>query len=96
MAKQKGVTEISGSEFPEFTKKGLVLMDFFADWCMPCLMMAPVMEELSEKMKGKIKFGKINVDENRQLSQEVQDNVNTKVCAFRRRETKGPVMEQCQ
>ena len=65
----KGVTEISGNEFQDFTKNGLVLMDFFADWCMPCLMMAPVMDELSDKMKGKIKFGKVNVDENRELSQ---------------------------
>ena len=36
---------------------------------MPCLMMAPIIEELSDKFKGKVKFGKINVDENNKLAQ---------------------------
>ena len=63
------VTELAnGNEFEAFTKKGLVLMDFWADWCMPCLIMAPVMEELSEKFTGKIRFGKVNVDENHSLA----------------------------
>ena len=57
------VPELTNKEFEEFIKKGIVLVDFFAEWCMPCLMMAPIMEELSHKFKGKIKFGKINVDD---------------------------------
>ena len=63
------VPELTSNEFESFIKEGIVLIDFFAEWCMPCLMMAPVIDELSEKFKGKIKFGKINVGENQQLAQ---------------------------
>lgn len=64
------VTEIvNGKDFDKFTKRGLVLVDFFADWCMPCIMMAPVMEELAKKFKSKVKFGKIDVDDNQEIAQ---------------------------
>ncbi|MEK6905996.1 MAG: thioredoxin [Nanoarchaeota archaeon] len=69
MAKNHEVPEVSEKEFESFTKKGIVLIDFFAEWCMPCVMMAPVIDELSEKFSGKIKFGKVNVDDNQKLSQ---------------------------
>lgn len=63
------IPELSKNEFESYIKDGTVLIDFFAEWCMPCVMMSPVLEELSEKFKGKIKFGKINVDDNQALAQ---------------------------
>ncbi len=44
--------------------QGLVMVDFFATWCGPCKMMAPVVEKLSEAYKDKVKIGKLDVDEN--------------------------------
>ena len=63
------IPELTNGEFENFTRKGFVLVDFFAEWCMPCLMMAPIIEELSDKFKGKIKFGKVNIDENPKIAQ---------------------------
>lgn len=41
----------------------LAIVDFYADWCGPCKMLGPVIEELASKYEGKVKIGKLNVDE---------------------------------
>lgn len=69
MVNREKVQELTKNSFETFTKNGIVLIDFFAEWCMPCVMMSPVIEELSEKFSGKIKFGKVNVEENQELAQ---------------------------
>jgi len=62
------VKELTNGMFDEFIKEGVVLIDFFADWCMPCLMMAPVLEEIGGKLAGKIKIGKLDVGENQDIA----------------------------
>lgn len=54
--------EVLKSEIP-------VLVDFYADWCGPCKMMAPIVKELAEKFAGKCKVGKCNIDENLKVAQ---------------------------
>lgn len=68
-AKNDKVPELTKKEFEDFIKTGFVFIDFFGEWCMPCLMMAPVIDELSERFKDKIKFGKVDVSDNQDLAQ---------------------------
>ena len=45
-----------------------VLVDFYADWCGPCKMMSPVLDQLSNELEGQIKIGKVNVDDDPELA----------------------------
>jgi thioredoxin 1 len=53
-------------------KYPLVLVDFYADWCQPCKMLAPIIDELAAELKGKVVFAKINVDQNPRAAMQYQ------------------------
>ena len=65
--------EVNQDNFEKEVKKeaGLVLIDFWAPWCMPCKIIAPVVEELARDFKDTVKVGKTNVDENPELATEL-------------------------
>jgi len=89
MEKDK-VPELTNGEFEDFIKEDIVLIDFFAEWCMPCLMMAPVIEDLSEKFEGRIKFGKVNVGDNEEIARRFNVNSIPNFTLFK----DGKVIEQ--
>ncbi|EAC7578138.1 thioredoxin, partial [Listeria monocytogenes] len=58
------VKEITDATFEQETSEGLVLTDFWATWCGPCRMVAPVLEEIQEERGEALKIVKMDVDEN--------------------------------
>ena len=68
-------TEVVSSEQP-------VLVDFWAEWCMPCRMLTPIIDDLSQDFEGKVKVGKVDTDANRDLAVKYQINAIPTVMLF--------------
>jgi thioredoxin 1 len=64
------IQHLNGDQFQEEVVRSEipVLVDFYADWCGPCKMIAPAIEQLSKEYAGKVKFVKVNTDDNQELA----------------------------
>ena len=68
VANSPKVKVLSDKSFNHQIKNGIILVDFWASWCMPCKMMAPVINDLAESVNGNASVGKLDVDKNRQTA----------------------------
>lgn len=64
------IVDVSDGTFDDEVLKAenLAVVDFWAPWCQPCKIIAPIIEELATEYSGKIKFSKLNVDDNQQTA----------------------------
>lgn len=63
------MVEFTDDNFSSEASEGLVLVDFWAPWCMPCRVVGPIIEDLADQYAGKVKVGKLNVDDNLRIAQ---------------------------
>ena len=63
---------VESNEFKSEIESGITVVDFFATWCGPCKMLAPVLEGLASEMEGKVKFIKVDIDQSLDLANEFQ------------------------
>jgi thioredoxin 1 len=88
----KKVNVITDRSFGEFISKGVVIVDFWATWCKPCLLQAPIVEEIAEEMGDKVRFGKVDVDRNKQTAEMFEMPYIPTLIIFK----DGKIMEQLQ
>lgn len=66
------IVHLDDENFMDAISKGVVLVDFFADWCGPCRMMSPVIHDFAEEMKDKVTVAKIDIDTSQKVTQQFE------------------------
>lgn len=70
---EKGIMKhLTDANFAEETKKGVTLVDFHANWCGPCRMLAPVLEQVAKEIKGKANIAKVDIDSEQKTASQFQ------------------------
>jgi thioredoxin 1 len=72
VADNDNILTLTDKNFSHQTKNKLVLVDFWASWCAPCRMMAPVLNEVADELTGNSHVGKVNIEEYQSLAQKFQ------------------------
>jgi thioredoxin 1 len=68
VANHPNIKNLTQNNFKRMTTYGLVLVDFWAPWCAPCKIVAPILNEIAEEQQGKLRIGKVNVDNQQTLA----------------------------
>lgn len=68
----ENIKKLEESNFSSEIASGVTLVDFYADWCGPCRMLAPVLDQVSQDVKGKATVAKIDIDQAQKVTEELQ------------------------
>ena len=62
MAESQLIEQLDDSNFADFVKEGVILVDFFAEWCGPCRMLGPILKQVADEMAGKAQIAQVDID----------------------------------
>ncbi len=85
------VYHISRENWKKVVSSGLVLVDFYAEWCPPCVKLEPILENIAEEYEGKVKVCKFNVDNNEDIANEYYIQILPTIFLFKDGEVVGGI-----
>lgn len=68
----ENIKKLEEKEFESGIASGVTLVDFYADWCGPCRMLAPVLDQVSQDVKGKASVAKVDIDQAQKVTEDLQ------------------------
>jgi len=72
MTAKQGIKHLTDSDFESAVQKGVSLVDFHAEWCGPCRMLAPILEQVAKEMSDQVTIGKVDIDAEQKTASQFQ------------------------